>query len=181
MTGVEPEPIRTPRLELLPLRREYAQEMASVLSDPALHTYIGGALGTPQALHARYERLKVGSPDPEVTWLNWVIRLRTTNCLTGTVQATLTQGAPDSGSVTAELAWIVGTPWQRQGIATEAARALADWLTNTAATPVPVRTLIAHIHPAHTASEGVARAVGLLPTDNWRYGERCWYLRRPSG
>lgn len=174
MTAVEPEPIPTPRLELLPLRQEYAQEMASVLSDPALHKYIGGAPDSPQALHARYERLKAGSPDPEVTWLNWVIRLRATNCLTGWVQATLTHRAPNPDGITAELAWVVGTPWQRQGIATEAARALADWLTNTAVTPVPVSTLIAHIHPEHTASEGVARAVGLIPTDNWHDGERLW-------
>jgi RimJ/RimL family protein N-acetyltransferase len=40
---------------------------------------------------------------------------------TGTVQATV---GPDAGGVHAEIAWVIGTAWQRRGIATEAARAL---------------------------------------------------------
>lgn len=35
--------IATKRLELLPLQVEFADEMATVLGDPALHTFIGGA------------------------------------------------------------------------------------------------------------------------------------------
>jgi RimJ/RimL family protein N-acetyltransferase len=58
----------------------------------------------------------------------------------------------------AEIAWVVGTPWQGQGIATEAARALVAWLRNRS-----VRTVIAHIHPRHHASAAVAAAAGLTP------------------
>ncbi|WP_445529430.1 GNAT family N-acetyltransferase [Streptomyces cyslabdanicus] len=158
--------ISTGRLDLLPLRVEHAEEMAAVLSDPALHTFIGGAPDTPRALRSRYERMTAGSPDPAVSWLNWVIRLRDESCLTGTVQATV---APSGHDAVAEIAWVVGTPWQGRGIAGEAARALVDWLDEQR-----VWTVVAHIHPDHRASAAVATAAGLAPTDAWQEGERRW-------
>ncbi|GGY16655.1 hypothetical protein GCM10010358_80370 [Streptomyces minutiscleroticus] len=66
--------IGTPRLDLLPLHVGHAEEMAAVLSDPALHTFIGGTPDTAQVLRSRYQRMTAGSPDPAVAWLNWVIR-----------------------------------------------------------------------------------------------------------
>ncbi|WP_035848396.1 GNAT family N-acetyltransferase [Kitasatospora azatica] len=162
MTTVTAEAIRTDRLLLLPVRVEHAEEMAEALADPALHTFIGGAPDTAQALRSRYRRWAAGSPDPAVSWCNWVIQLRAEACLVGTVQATIGDGA-------AELAWVVGTSWQGRGIATEAARGLVDWLA-----PQPVRRLLAHIHPDHWASAAVAAAVGLTPTDRWQDGERGW-------
>ncbi|MFG3022617.1 GNAT family N-acetyltransferase [Streptomyces sp. NPDC048254] len=163
MTVLAAGSIGTDRLELLPLRVGHAGEMAAVLSDPALHTFTGGTPDTPEALRSRYRRLTAGSPDPAVSWLNWVIRLRAESCLTGTVQATV------AGPV-AEIAWVVGTPWQGRGIATEAARALVAWLTRQ-----PVHTVIAHIHPDHHASAAVATAAGLTPTDVWHDGEIRWH------
>ncbi len=161
--------IRTRRLDLLPLRVEHAEEMAAVLSDPALHTFIGGTPDTPQALRSRYLRLTTGSPDPDVTWLNWVIRLRAEGSLTGTVQATVGPGP------VAEIAWVVGTPWQGRGIATEAARALVDWLGQQ-----PVRAVIAHIHPDHQASAAIATAAGLTPTAERQDGEIRWRREPPA-
>ncbi|MFF7964335.1 GNAT family N-acetyltransferase [Streptomyces sp. NPDC007903] len=156
--------IRTPRLDLLPLRVEHAEEMAGVLADPALHRFIGGSPYTPDALAARYRRLVAGSPHPEVTWLNWVLRLREDSRLAGTVQATLY-----AANGTAEIAWVVGTPWQGRGIAKEAAVALVAWLTS-----YPVRSITAHIHPGHHASAAVARAAGLVPTPERQDGEVRW-------
>ena len=161
-------PIVTRRLDLLPLRVEHADEMAGVLSDPALHTFIGGAPETPQTLRARYRRITAGSPEPAVSWLNWVIRLRDEACLTGTVQATV--GPFGHGPVTAEVAWVVGTPWQGRGIATEAARGIVGWLGRQ-----QVHTVIAHIHPEHRASAAVAEATGLAPTDERYDGEIRWH------
>lgn len=40
--------ISTRRLDLLPLHVEHAEEMAPVLSDPALHTFIGGTRTLPR-------------------------------------------------------------------------------------------------------------------------------------
>ncbi|MFF1409633.1 GNAT family N-acetyltransferase [Streptomyces sp. NPDC058289] len=154
--------ISTRRLTLLPLRVEHAEEMAAVLSDPDLYAFIGGEPPTVAALRARYERLAAGSPDPGVCWRNWVIRLDEEDCLTGTVQATVT------GDV-AEIAWVVGTPWQRRGIAHEATSAMKGWLFLS-----KVRTVVAHIHPDHAASAAVAEGVGLEPTDRWQDGEVRW-------
>ena len=162
-----PQTIDTERLDLLPLHVEHAEEMAIVLSDPALHTFTGGAPDTARDLRSRYRRMTAGSPDPAVSWLNWVIRLRDESCLTGTVQATV---SPSGRGLVAEIAWVVGVPWQGRGIATEAARGLVDWLARQ-----PVRTLIAHIHPEHRASAAVATAAGLTPTDEWHEGEIRWH------
>ncbi|ARF52821.1 GNAT family N-acetyltransferase [Streptomyces gilvosporeus] len=169
MSTITAQAIRTGRLDLLPLHVEHAEEMATVLSDPALHTFIGGSPDTPQALRSRYQRMTAGSPDPAVSWLNWVIRLRDETCLTGTVQATL---SPSSHSPMAEIAWVVGTPWQGRGIATEATRGLIDWLSQQ-----PVQTVIAHIHPQHRASAAVATAAGLTPTTERHEGEIQWHRR----
>jgi RimJ/RimL family protein N-acetyltransferase len=167
-TAVRAEPIRTDRLDLLPLEARHAAEMAEVLADPGLHTFIGGAPAALDALRTRYARLLAGSPDPAVSWCNWVIRLRDEACLTGTVQATITAGGGDRS---AEIAWVVGTPWQRRGIAAEAARGLVAWLARRA-----VRTITAHIHPDHQASAAVATAAGLTPTGQWHDGEIAWRL-----
>ena len=154
--------ISTNRLDLLPLRVEHAAEMAKVLADAALHTFTGGTPHSPEALRARYERLVAGSPDPAERWLNWVISLRAEGCLVGTVQATIT-------GQTAEIAWIVGTPWQRRGIASEAARCLVGWLDTQ-----PVHTVVAHVHPDHHASAAVAASAGLAATDVWQDSEVRW-------
>ncbi|MCX5391147.1 GNAT family N-acetyltransferase [Streptomyces sp. NBC_00094] len=158
--------LRTRRLDLVPLAVAHAEEMAAVLADPALHTFIGGAPLTAPELRARYERLTAGSPDPAVVWANWVVRLRDEDRLAGTVQATVTDG----GRV-AEIAWVVGTEWQGRGIAREAARGLVDLLTTQG-----VRTVLAHVHPEHAASAAVARAAGLTATEEREDGEIRWRL-----
>ncbi|GGV22466.1 acetyltransferase [Streptomyces longisporoflavus] len=160
--------ISTARLDLVPLQVEHADEMADVLSDPALHAFIGGSPDDPQALRARYRRMTAGAPDPAVSWCNWVLRLRDEGCLAGTVQATVGPGR--DGALVAEIAWVVGTPWQGRGIAVEAARGLVEWL----ARQPDVRGVIAHVHPDHRASAAVAAAAGLAPTDEWQDGEVKW-------
>ncbi|GAA2932963.1 GNAT family N-acetyltransferase [Streptomyces enissocaesilis] len=166
MSTIVAQAISTARLDLLPLHVEHAAEMAAVLSDPALHAFTGGTPDTPQALRSRYQRMTAGSPDPAVSWLNWVIRLRGEACLTGTVQATI---SPSGHGPISEVAWVVGTPWQGRGIATEAARELVDWLSQQQA-----QTVIAHIHPEHQASAAVATAAGLTPTGEWHEDEIRW-------
>ncbi|HEY4023741.1 MAG TPA: GNAT family N-acetyltransferase [Pseudonocardiaceae bacterium] len=154
--------ITTARLTLRPLDVEHADELAGVLDDPVLHTFIGGRPETADELRARYARWTAGSPDPKVRWVNWAIRLGSADRLVGTVQATIEGDR-------AEVAWVVGTDWQGRGIATEAARGLLDWLRQEG-----VRTVLAHVHPENIASARVARAVGLRLTDRVRDGEAEW-------
>ena len=159
------QPISTARLELTPLHVGHADEMAVVLSDPALYAIIGGAPPTVDQLRGRYEQLVAGrSPDDRQQWLNWTVRLRqeVPTIAVGTVQATI---APDG----AEIAWIIGTPWQGRGYASEAATALTRWLHDGG-----VDRVTAHIHPRHPASQAVARRAGLTPTGVFDDGEELW-------
>ena len=140
--------------------------MASVLGDPALHAFIGGQPLPVEGLRGLYARLVVGhSDDGTEEWFNWVVR-GPDGAAVGTVQATVT-----GGGTAAEIAWVIGTPWQGRGYATEAARALVEWLTAGGVVDV-----VAHIHPDHAASEAVARRAGLSPTDAFQDGERRWAL-----
>ncbi|WP_329279540.1 GNAT family N-acetyltransferase [Streptomyces sp. NBC_00691] len=168
--GVTARTVRTSRLDLVPLAVAHAEEMARVLADPALHAFIGGAPSALPELRARYERLVAGSPDPAAVWGNWVVRLRAEDRLTGTVQATVTEG----GRV-AEVAWVTGTEWQGRGIAREAAEGLVALLVEQGA-----RTIVAHVHPDHAASAAVAAAAGLTPTDRVEDGEIRWERRVPG-
>lgn len=156
------------RLTLVPVRAGHADEMADVLGDPDLYAFTGGSPPTGPELRARYERWIAGSPDPAVSWCNWVIQLHRPRLLVGTVQATINV---DGDQRAAEVAWVVGTRWQGQGYATEAARALVSWLRRQSADPV-----VAHIHPRHAASAAVAAAAGLTPTEQWHDEERMWQL-----
>ncbi|MEU9043112.1 MULTISPECIES: GNAT family N-acetyltransferase [unclassified Kitasatospora] len=155
-------PLHSERLDLLPIAPEHAEELAAALADPALHAFTGGRPATAEEMHARCARLAAGSPDPAEQWGNWVLRLRADGALLGYVQATV---RPDE----AELAWVVGTPWQRRGLATEATRALLDHLI-----AAGVTTAVAHIHPDHHASARVATALGLHPTARTQDGETRW-------
>jgi RimJ/RimL family protein N-acetyltransferase len=154
--------IMATRIELTSITPEDAANMVEVLSGVKLYTFIGGLAPSLNELYERYIRLAVGrSPDGRQEWYNWVIRHRLDGQAIGTVQATIF----DDGQ-RAEIAWIVGLRWQRQGYATEAAHALVDWLDNRG---VPYIT--AHVHPNHQASITVASRIGLLPTDHFFEGE----------
>ncbi len=161
------EALTTARLVLEPLRPAHARELAPVLADPALHTFIGGRPADEHELRARFARQAAGrSPDGAQGWLNWVARDRTTRAPVGTVQATI---ADDAGVRTAALAWVVATRRQGEGLATEAARAARDWLREHGVTQ-----FVAYVHPGHVASAAVARHLGLAATEELRDGEVRW-------
>ena len=146
---------------------EHAAELAPVLDDTALHEFIGGAPLSEAALAARYAHLvKRRSPDGRQLWGNWVMRVRGTGLAAGTVQATLPADGPAAGP--AEVAWVVGRQAQGHGYAKEAASGLVALLREQG------WTVIAHIHPAHLASQRVARAAGLSPTGEVHDGEVRW-------
>ena len=159
--------LETDRLVMEPLRVEHAEEMGPVLADEALHEFIGGRPESVDELRARYRRQARGvSDDGDEQWFNWVLRRRDTGVLAGTVQATVLR---EGDQVIAEVAWVVGIDHQGQGLAREAAVAMALWLRSQGAT-----VLVAHVHPDHAASAGVARALGLRPTDIVEDNETRW-------
>jgi RimJ/RimL family protein N-acetyltransferase len=159
--------IATQRLALEPLGPGHAEEMATVLADAALHTFIGGEPLSSDELRRQYARLVKGSGQPDVSWLNWVLRWRSDGRLVGTVQATVTIAL--DGTVRADAAWVIGTDWQGQRYATDAATALTDWLIGSGCSVD--RALI---HHEHGASAAVAEAAGLRRTDEMVEGEAVW-------
>jgi RimJ/RimL family protein N-acetyltransferase len=157
--------IETPRLRLTPLAVDDAHAMATVLSDPDLYQYTGGGPPSVETLENRYTHQVAGSGSADEAWLNWIVRLCDDRPV-GFVQATLSSTL---SSRRAELAWVVGTPWQGRGVASEAVSAMRTWLEGRG-----VPAFRACIHPAHIASQRVANNAGLNPTDDIEDGEVVW-------
>ena len=158
------EPIRSDRLTLEPLRVEHAAETQALLDDSTLHHYTGGQPLTLAELTDRYQALSAEiSPDKREMWLNWVLRYQDSTI--GYVQATVWCERPD----VADIAWVVAAEWQNNGFATEATKAMTTWLAGKG-----VSTFHADIHPEHQASIGVAKALGMHPTQEIVDGEVRW-------
>lgn len=143
--------------------------MADVLDDSRLHEFIGGRPARAAELEDRYRRWVAGPNEPGQHWLNWVVRERHGRGAVGTMQATIKTG--DDGRSSADVAWVIGTPWQGRGFASEAARAVIRWLTNHG-----VDEITAHVHPDHHVSAAVATNAGLHPTADNEEGETVWRL-----
>lgn len=162
---METPSLRTGRLVLDPLRVADADEMVDVLADPALYAFTGGEPPDLAALRRTYGHLVAGPPGGAAeAWHNWIARLGAEGPAIGTVQATVWEGERR-----AAVAWVIGTPWQGHGYATEAAQGLVDWLPTAG-----VRTIEAYVHPDHAASSAVAARAGLRATDEVVDGERVW-------
>lgn len=155
------------RLELEPLRVEHASEMVVVLGAPELYRFTGGRPPDAAELRERYARQLKGRPgDGRQAWRNWVVRRRADGVAVGWIQATITGSGTEC---TAELAWTIGVDHQRRGYAREAA---AEAMT--ALRAEGVTRFVAHVHPRHSASNAVARALGLVCTDRVHEGEVLW-------
>lgn len=156
----------TDRLTLTPLGVSDAGEMVAVLADPALYRFTGGSPPDLHDLTARY-RSQIDGPggSNDEAWYNWIVRLRTTEEAVGFMQATIRDD-------TADIAWVIGTAWQRRGFATEAATAMCGWLCGSG-----IREFKAHIHPDHVASRTVATMLGLRNSEAVDDdGEEVWSM-----
>jgi RimJ/RimL family protein N-acetyltransferase len=183
---------RTERLNAEPLTVAHSLELAAALDDPELHEFTGGSPLSATAMAQRNARLATRrSADGTQVWANWVLRLRDTGEAIGTLQATLPAAGPAvdpaadpatgaagaAGAVgavgVAEVAWVVARSAQGRGYASEAAAWLVSRLRQAG------WTVVAHIHPDHAASQRVAAAAGMSPTDRVVDGEVRWIT--PTG
>ena len=141
---------------LAPLTVDDADEMITVLGDERMYGFTGGDPPSLDQLRERYRRLVVGhSADGTQQWLNWVVRVAADDVAVGVMQATVA----DDGS-SADVAWEVGVPWQGRGIASEAARAVVEWL-------IGRRGGHDHgVHPSRTPRIGSCRGAGRAVTDS---------------
>ena len=161
--------IDTERLRLRSMRPDDAGALFPVLDDDRLHAFTGGVPDTIDELRSRLETWAAERSYGKEAWLNWVVREADDGRVVGTTQATVELV---TGGGRAVVAWTVGPEHQRQGFASEAARAMVGWLAAQG-----VVLIAAHIHPEHAASAGVARNAGLMPTDATVDGEVVWRLR----
>jgi len=160
--------LTTARLLLTPLARSDAPAMVAVFADPASYEFIGGNPPTLVELEARFDRWAAGSGRAREAWHNWAVRLAADRQPIGHLQATVVGSGEQSS---ADIAWLVGTPWQGAGYASEAAGALVDWLRQSG-----VHAVTAHVHADHLASASIAARAGLAPTDEVDGGEVVWRL-----
>lgn len=145
----------TPRLRLDPLVASDAEVLHPVLDDPALHEFTGGDPLEIHQLRVRFAAWESRrSPDGKELWLNWTLRLRDSGEAIGYVQATI----DDHGR--ANLAYVVGSRWQKQGLAAEAVRGMVDALRER----WRVGQVRAEIAAGNLASERVAASAGLIRT-----------------
>ena len=158
--------IETDRLRLTPILREDAQNLFSVISDPALYVHTGqkppesvGALG--EAYASREARM---SPDRQELWFNWAVRDRASKEPIGYMQASV-------AATQADVAWVIGSRWQMRGYGSEAAKAVIQWLF-----ALGVPQVRARINPRNLASRKVALNADLRPTGDFADGEEVWIL-----
>lgn len=141
--------------------------MARVLADEALYEFIGGRPPTRAELRDRYGEARPAPQREGEALLSWIVRSRPAAVAMGSVQATVTSDG--SGAASAELSWVVGTEFQRHGVASEAAAAVVAYLRGRG-----IERFSAHIVSCHRASETVARRIGLQPTGQLHDGEIIW-------
>lgn len=106
------------RLVLEPQVAAHAEEMFSVLSDPAIYEIENEPPSSPAWLRTRFTKLETRlSADGDEQWLNWVIRLADGG-LIGYVQATI---EPDGR---AAVAYVLSSAYWGRGLAYEAVAAM---------------------------------------------------------
>lgn len=138
----------------------------ALLKDPEIHVFTGShppaSADDVRATIRRRESRR--SPAGDELWLNWTLRLKTDQSVVGYVQAGAKQDRAD-------LAWVVGVPFQHRGYASEASRRVLRWLCD----DVGVHEVRANIHPDHIASQKVARNIGLCESvERTDEGEDVW-------
>src|SRR5215813_4152156 len=110
--------IRSGGLSLEPQIAAHAEEMFVVLSDPAIYEYENKPPQSVEWLRERFARLEARtSPDRREQWLNWVIRLPTSE-LAGYVQATVHPGGR------AAIAYELSSRYWGRGLALQAVQAM---------------------------------------------------------
>lgn len=161
--------LTTERLTLEPLTLVHAKEMVGVLAAPELYTFTGDAPLSLEELQKRYTiQIRGHSADESQGWFNWIIRQRHTSQAVGYVQATLSRS--EAGRI-ADIAWVVGPQFQGNGIATEAAKKMIEWLVSQG-TPI----FRASINPTNVSSTKVAERLGMRETEEVIEDECVWML-----
>ena len=116
--------IETPRFTLEPQIAAHAEEMFMVLSDPAIYEYENQPPPSIEWLRTRFAKLETRlSADGHEQWLNWVIRVPTSE-LIGYVQATVRPGGH------AAIAYELSSAYWGRGLGRSAVKAMISELVD---------------------------------------------------
>lgn len=177
MIGTPADAALTARLAITPLRAVHAPLLFPLLADPRQYAYVPDAARASVAeLWQRFAELERGPADgSDERWLNWLLLRRDDGAPLGTLQATVTAGAP---------AWIgyalVPPAWGR-GYATEA----CAWLVAELPARHAVREILASVDVRNAKSIAVLERLGFervateaaelhgKPTTDYRYRLLC--------
>ena len=131
----------------------HAADMFAVLSDPAIYEYENEPPASLEWLRDRFARLESRrSADGRQQWLNWVIRLPSSQ-LAGYVQATV------HGDGRAAIAYVLGSQYWGRGLAREAVEAMIAELVRSC----QVRTLSAVLKRDNVRSLRLLERLGFEP------------------
>jgi ribosomal-protein-alanine N-acetyltransferase len=145
--------IETDSLTLEPQTAAHAEEMFAVLSDPAIYEYENQPPPSLEWLRARFTRLESRlSADGQEQWLNWVIRLPTSE-LVGYVQATLDPNGR------AAVAYELSSAYWGRGLAQQAVQAMISELVER----YQVRKLTAVFKRKNLRSMRLLKRLGFSP------------------
>ena len=123
--GLDPDALlHSARLTLEPIQQAHAAAMFDLWQDRDIYTFIPeDPPPTLDWLTRRYEKLtRRQSPSGDEAWLQWALRRKHDQVLIGRLEATVRLDK------TAQLAWLLGTPYTGQGYAREAAQRMLDHL-----------------------------------------------------
>lgn len=114
----------TERMRLEPLCESHAAELFTIFSEARMYRFVPQEPPATRAMLARRFALLETRRSPEGTeaWLNWVLRSKLDSACLGCVQATI------RGDDRAQLAYELGVPYWRRGLATEACRCVVKAL-----------------------------------------------------
>jgi RimJ/RimL family protein N-acetyltransferase len=161
--------IETERLLLVPCADEHLSGLSAINSDPEVMRYLLGRPETPVETRAMIERVKARWAKWGYSW--WTIIERQSREIVGVgcIQNLRHSGDEPDGNCPLEIGWRVRRDKWAQGIATEAARAMADF----AFARLHAEVLYAVCDPENRASSSVMLKLGM------RYrGLEDWYARK---
>ena len=145
--------LKTARLTLEPQTAAHAEEMFTVLGDPAIYEHENEPPPSVKWLRARYRRLESRrSPDGRAQWLNWVVRLRGGG-LIGYVQATV------SPAGRAGIAYVLASAHWGRGLAREAVQAMIAELADR----YEISRLTAVLKRTNERSRRLLERLGFIP------------------
>jgi RimJ/RimL family protein N-acetyltransferase len=161
--------LKTNRLRLVPCDDEHLEGLSALNSDPEVMRYLTGHPETRSETQHMIDRVKARWSKYGYSWWSFIELASDQIVGAGCIQNLRRAGAEPDLSCPLEIGWRVRRDKWRQGIAIEAAKAMANFAFDR----LHAQTLYAVCHPENSASMAVMVRLGM------RYrGVEDWYAQR---